>query len=661
MSASGSVTTIKGTLNVDEAVTLDTTLDVTGDTSVSTFDSTGATSLATGGGVVNIASSGQLTTIKGTLNVDEAVTLDTTLDVTGDTSVSTFDSSGATSLATGGGAVNIASSGQLTTIKGTLNVDEAVTLDSTLDVTGDTSVSTFDSSGATSLATGGGAVNIASSGQLTTIKGTLNIDEAVTLDSTLDVTGDTSVSTFDSTGATSLATGGGAVNIASSGQLTTIKGTLNVDEATFLDTTLDVTGDTSVSTFDSSGATSLVTGGGAVNIASSGQLTTIKGTLNVDEVVTLDTTLDVTGDTSVSTFDSTGATSSATGGGAVNIASSGQSTTVKGSLTVNQAVALDTTLDVTGDTSVSTFDSSGATSLATGGGVVNIASSGQLTTIKGTLNVDEAVTLDTTLDVTGDTSVSTFDSSGATSLATGGGAVNIASSGQLTTIKGTLNVDEAVTLDTTLDVTGDTSVSTFDSTGATSLATGGEAVNIASSGQSTTVKGTLIIDEATTITGAIDANSTADIADTLTLSKASGTGLSVAADATISGNLTVAGDTITANVSTVTIEDPIITLGNDATDDNLDRGIEFKYNDGSEKLGFFGYDDSTSKFTFLTDATNTSEVFSGTEGNLAFGNLELSGTLDVTDAATLSSTLAVTGATTLTGALNANGGIACDR
>ena len=81
------MTTVKGTLNVDEAVTLDSTLDVTGDTTVSTFDSSGATSLATGGGVVNIASSGLMTTIKGTLNVDEAVTLDTTLDVTGKTTL----------------------------------------------------------------------------------------------------------------------------------------------------------------------------------------------------------------------------------------------------------------------------------------------------------------------------------------------------------------------------------------------------------------------------------------------------------------------------------------------------------------------------------------------------------------------------------------------
>ena len=69
------MTNVKGALNVDQAVTLDSTLDVTGDTSVSTFDSTGATSLATAGGAVNIASSGAMTNVKGALNVDQAVTL----------------------------------------------------------------------------------------------------------------------------------------------------------------------------------------------------------------------------------------------------------------------------------------------------------------------------------------------------------------------------------------------------------------------------------------------------------------------------------------------------------------------------------------------------------------------------------------------------------
>ena len=74
-------------------------------------------------------------------------------------------------LATAGGAVNISKTGIMTTVKGTLNAQEAVSLDNTLDVTGDTSVSTFDSSGATSLATGGGAVNISKTGVTTTVKG----------------------------------------------------------------------------------------------------------------------------------------------------------------------------------------------------------------------------------------------------------------------------------------------------------------------------------------------------------------------------------------------------------------------------------------------------------------------------------------------------------
>ena len=79
------------------------------------LDVTGATSLATGGGEVDISTPGVMTTVKGTLNVDEAVTLDNVaLDVTG-----------ATSLATGGGEVDISTPGVMTTVKGTLNVDEA--------------------------------------------------------------------------------------------------------------------------------------------------------------------------------------------------------------------------------------------------------------------------------------------------------------------------------------------------------------------------------------------------------------------------------------------------------------------------------------------------------------------------------------------------------
>lgn len=88
---------------------------------------------------------------------------------------------------------------------------------------------------------------------------------------------------------------------------------------------------------------------------------------------------------------------------------------------------------------------------------------------------------------------------------------------------------------------------------------------------------------------------------------------------TVGGNLIVNGTTTTVNSTTVTVDDPIFTLGGDTapgSDDNKDRGIEFRYFNGSAKTGFFGYDDSTGKFTFIPDATNSSEVFSGAKGEL---------------------------------------------
>lgn len=89
---------------------------------------------------------------------------------------------------------------------------------------------------------------------------------------------------------------------------------------------------------------------------------------------------------------------------------------------------------------------------------------------------------------------------------------------------------------------------------------------------------------------------------------------------TVSGNLVVNGTTTTVNSTTTTLDDPIITLGGDTaptSDDNKDRGVEFRWHNGTTaKLGFFGYDDSTGKFTFIPDATNSSEVFSGTKGEL---------------------------------------------
>jgi hypothetical protein len=89
---------------------------------------------------------------------------------------------------------------------------------------------------------------------------------------------------------------------------------------------------------------------------------------------------------------------------------------------------------------------------------------------------------------------------------------------------------------------------------------------------------------------------------------------------TVSGNLIVNGTTTTVNSSAVTINDRVLTLGGGTAptvDDGHDRGIEFRWHNGtSAKVGFFGFDRSTQKFTFIPDGTNTSEVFSGTTGEI---------------------------------------------
>jgi len=94
---------------------------------------------------------------------------------------------------------------------------------------------------------------------------------------------------------------------------------------------------------------------------------------------------------------------------------------------------------------------------------------------------------------------------------------------------------------------------------------------------------------------------------------------------TIGGNLTVSGTTTTVNSTTVSIADPVFEIGADSSDDNLDRGIKFKYNDGSARVGFFGYDDSSQKFVALRLATDSSSTFSGTAMTAAFGGIEGTG------------------------------------
>ncbi len=148
-----------------------------------------------------------------------------------------------------------------------------------------------------------------------------------------------------------------------------------------------------------------------------------------------------------------------------------------------------------------------------------------------------------------------------------------------------------------------------------------------------------------TVTGAVDMNTTTfdiDASDDVTIDTSDTTGgikiganvsgvpvtvghttseVTVGDNLTVTGNLTVSGTTTTVDSTTVAIADPIFEIGSSASDDNLDRGIKFKWSDGGAKNGFFGFDDSAGKFTFIPDATDTNNVFSGTAGTIV-ANLE---------------------------------------
>jgi len=152
----------------------------------------------------------------------------------------------------------------------------------------------------------------------------------------------------------------------------------------------------------------------------------------------------------------------------------------------------------------------------------------------------------------------------------------------------------------------------------------------------------------------------------------------------VRGDLQVDGTTTTVNSTTLTVQDPIITLGGEDTlvsDDNLDRGVEFRYYDTQERFGFFGWDEDyadsniwsgTGGYRFLYNATNSSETFTGTDAPIIGGNLRLTtntsstwktpttGTLVVTGGAGISENLNVGGTTHLNGNVEIDGTVDID-
>ena len=85
-------------------------------------------------------------------------------------------------------------------------------------------------------------------------------------------------------------------------------------------------------------------------------------------------------------------------------------------------------------------------------------------------------------------------------------------------------------------------------------------------------------------------------------------------DATITGNLTVQGNTFYTNVDTLIVQDPVIELGGGPNGDPLtsndgkDRGTLLHYYAGAPIDAFMGWDNSNSEFGFGSNVTNVNEV-----------------------------------------------------
>jgi hypothetical protein len=249
--------------------------------------------------------------------------------------------------------------------------------------------------------------------------------------------------------------------------------------------------------------------------------------------------------------------------GIVTIGDLNRTTQIVGGLEVDQALGIDGNLRIGagGTTKFSINATTGNTSTT---GTLTVAGN---TALSSALGVTGATTLSSTLSVSGDTTLNGL------------------------TVNSVAEFNDDVTIATNLSVTGNTQLTTVASTGLASL------------------------------DGGIDVNSK------VTISAVNGdiatAGDLTAQNVTVNGDLVVHGTTTTVESTTVTISDPIFTLGQTlAVSDAKDRGIEFKYGTTvTPKTGFFGFDESTGRFTFIPNATNTSEVFTGLVGDFEVGNI----------------------------------------
>jgi len=180
----------------------------------------------------------------------------------------------------------------------------------------------------------------------------------------------------------------------------------------------------------------------------------------------------------------------------------------------------------------------------------------------------------------------------------------------------------------------------------TGSGTTGITTTLSNTGVSAGTYKSVTVDAKGRVTGGSNPSTLAGYGITDALPLAGGT---ISGNLTVTGNLTLNGSTTTINSTVTTLDDPVITLGGDTlptTNDGKDRGIEYKWHNGTTgKTGFFGVDSSTGYLSFIPDATNSSEVFSGTLGDFQATNFRgnLVGNADTATKLSSSKTISLTG------------------
>jgi len=318
---------------------------------------------------------------------------------------------------------------------------------------------------------------------------------------------------------------------------------------------------------------------------------------------------------------------------------------INGAVVMNGALTGLTSLNVAGTIT-------GATSLTIGSAALTEAELEKLDGItNGTAAANKALVADGNVDITGlrnltATGAVTGDSLVVTEGATFGGGYG--STGATISTAGVIQANGAITAGGNVTAVGSFVIGSADMSEADL-----EKLDGITNGTAAASKA-VVLDASKDITGIND----------LTAAKIVTTG-----NLHVGGNLVVSGSTTVINSTVTTIDDPIMTLGGDTapgSDDNKDRGIEFRYYDSQARLGFFGYDDSLGVLTGYTAATNTSEVFSGTAMGALFGATTVA-SLTNTAGATFGGGYGSTGATISTagvgqfnGALTTDGALTGD-